>query len=134
VNASTPPLTNRSSSSFAEDKGTRVYVYTRAFYPPLTPGAGVWHISVFRLDGTRLWTKELRPLTEPEDGIVWNVIAPRSAVGALLDNGARNDVIRVARTGFDPQQQAVTFRYTFFDLLTGDQIADERFTVTPPTF
>jgi hypothetical protein len=69
---------------------------------------------------------------EPEDGIVWNISVPRSAVGPLLDNGARNDVIRVARTGVISGQ--LTFRYTFFDLLTGDQIADVRFSVTPPAF
>lgn len=138
VNLSTPPLTNRSSSSFAADKGTRVYVYSRAFYPPpsplQSPALGVWHISVFRVDGSWLWTKEFRPASEPEDGIVWNISVPRSAVGPLLDNGARTDVIRVARTGFDPVQLKLIFRYTFYDLLTGLQIADERFSVTPPAF
>lgn len=129
INVVSPPLTNRSSSTFAEYQGTRVYVYSRAFYPPTIPGQGVWYIGVFSLDGTLLWDKEFRPLTQPEEGKVWNIVVGRSAVGNLLERGKRRDVIRLMRQSFNLPERVFYIRYTFFDLLNGDVIKDETFAV-----
>jgi len=63
VNAEVPdcttPVQIRTSSTFAEDRGTRVYVNRRALYVPTgIPGStGTWHISVFALDGTLRWSQ-----------------------------------------------------------------------------
>jgi len=121
VNGTAVTLTSRSSTAFAEDKGTRVYVYSRAFYPPANPLGGVWHISVFRLDGTLLWSLDIRP-SDPSAPPVdrnWNIITARSAVGNLLDHGKRNDVIRIAMTYFNPSTGERRVKYRFLDLLTG---------------
>jgi hypothetical protein len=123
-------LTNRGSTAFAEDKGARVYVYTRAFYVPNSL-TGVWHISVFQLDGTRLWSKEFRPHVSGTDDYQWSILPPRSAVGNLLHHGTRTDVIRVLRTKF-VAPGTIENRYTFYDLLTGAQFRDVRHTVSVP--
>ena len=109
----------------------RVYVYTRAFYDPNTlPPIGVWHISVFRLDGSLLWRRDIYPSPSgvPEgkqadpDDFGWSIVVGRSAVGDLLGHGKRNDVIRVARTRFFAGARWT--RYSFLDLLTGELIKD----------
>ena len=127
------PLTNRSSSAFARYNGERVYVYTRAFYPPMIPLAGVWYLGVFGLDGTLLWDRTFRPLADQNsDDFLWNIVPARSAVGPLLNQGKSKDVIRIFRTKFD--QGAVMNRYTFLDLLKGDVIKDDSYPVPPPQF
>jgi hypothetical protein len=135
INDRTAPLTNRSSSAFAEDRGTRVYVYTRAFYPPSFPPSGVWYIGVFDLDGTLLWDKAFRPYPNPPDpdDLLWNIVPSRSAVGPLLSHGKSKDVIRIYRTRFFPSPERVLVnRYTYLDLLTGDVIKDVTYTVREP--
>lgn len=126
------PLTNRSSSAFARDNGERVYVYTRAFYPPMVPLAGVWYIGVFGLDGTLLWDRTFRPLDQNSDDYLWNIVPSRSAVGPLLSQGKNKDVIRIFRTKFiPPPVSALMNRYTFFDL-NGKLIKDVTYTVDQP--
>lgn len=127
------PPTNRSSSGFATDRRTRLYVYTRALYPPTSSLASVWYLGVFGLDGTLLWDRTFRPLAAPaSDDYLWNIVPARSAVGPLLSQGKNKDVIRIFRTKFDPTQGAVMNRYTFLELLTGVEIMDKAYPVVPP--
>jgi hypothetical protein len=140
INAEVPfcPTTiqNRTSAGFFENRGVRVYVYTRALYPPsATLGStGTWHISVYDLSGTLRWSREFRPAggagSDPDD-LGWFIQVGRSAVGDLLYRGARRDVIRVWRQSSSPA--AVQNRYTFLDLLTGQVVRDIVYEVTRPT-
>lgn len=134
----TPRMQNRSSTALAESGRARVYVYTRALY---APGAalgttGTWHISVFNVDGSLLWSRDFRPAGggDPDD-TGWTILTGRSAVGGLLHRGARRDVVRIYRQrALDPSCSGGWLnRYTFLDLLSGLPVRDIRHCVPLPT-
>ena len=142
INATVPAcptlMQNRSSTAFAESGRTRVYVYTRALYASgvAVGTAGTWHISVFNLDGTLLWSRDFRPAGggDPDD-TGWQILTGRSAVGGLLHHGARRDVIRIYRQRVSDPAECPTGmlnRYTFLDLLSGQPVRDIRHCVPFP--